>query len=326
MKGTYAVSIFLGLVLSISVYAPQAEGVTSCSGKQVYPSQSLPSVAANNPPGTTFCVRDGTYNLSRAVVVESGDKFIGVFSDGTRPSIKTTTVHNIFDAKESVGATIRDLDISGAVGNNQCEPNCGRAIGGGQDLTVNNVRAHHNANQGIGGTKPGLLVTNSEIDHNGSYSFALDGGPRSAAGIKSVNSMTVLNSRVHDNYWSGVWCDNLCGAFQVKGSTLTKNGKAGIHYEASAGPAVFANNKIQANGGNNAIPASGRRAGLIIYASSNADVYGNTFGSNTFYGIEVAEDNRDWSPKLSKISLHDNTMNGDTIIGCALLPVICTNN
>jgi parallel beta-helix repeat protein len=260
------------------------------------------------------------------VTVQSGDRFIGVFSDGSRPTVTTTTVQNIFDAGRSNGATIQDLSISGAVGNDNCEPACGRGISGGEKLTVRNVRAHHNANQGIGGTQPGLLVTNSEIDHNGSASFALDGSPRSAAGIKSVNGFSVINSNVHDNYWSGVWCDNLCGAMQVRGSTLVRNGKAGIHYEASSGPAVFANNKIQSNGINNNLPKTARRAGIIIYASANVDVYGNTFGNNTFYGIHVAEDDRSWSPKLSKILIHDNTRNGDSIVGCSLLGVSCSNN
>jgi hypothetical protein len=170
-------------------------------------------------------------------------------------------------------------------------------------------------------------VTNSEIDHNGSFSFTNDGGPTSAAGIKSVNSLTVLNSNVHDNLWSGIWCDGiqgyLCGGMQVKGSTLTRNGKVGIHYEASTGPGVFANNRIFDNGKNTNAP---KRAGIIIYASQNIQIYGNTFGNNSTNAINVGEDTRTWSPRLSNISIHDNTMNGNTIIGCSLGPVTCTNN
>jgi hypothetical protein len=126
MKGTFALCIVLGLMLAVFADARQVEGVTSCTGTQVFPSQSLSSVAGSKPPGTTFCVRDGAHNVSNSVVVQDGDKFIGVFSDGSRPTVTTTTVRDIFNAYPSNGATIRDLSISGAVGNNQCEPDCGR--------------------------------------------------------------------------------------------------------------------------------------------------------------------------------------------------------
>ncbi|QIN84365.1 hypothetical protein GBA63_18250 [Rubrobacter tropicus] len=320
MKRLLVLSATLATLFSAFAYVPQAEGAT-CTGKQVSPGQNLSSVAANARAGTTFCIKDGNYAVPTPVRVQNRDRFIGMFSDGTRPSVTTTKAQHVFDANGSRGATIRGLGMSGAVGGDHCKPNCGRGIGGGTNLTINNVWSHHNQNQGIGGTGPGLLVTYSRIDHNGSPAFARFGESQSAAGIKSVNSMTVLNSRVHDNYWSGVWCDNDCDAFQVRNNTITANGKAGIHYEASSGPAVFANNVIRGNGTNAAV--AGRRAGLIIYASANAEVYGNAFGSNTYYGIHVAEDDRDWTPLLGNISIYNNTMGGDAIVGCTLSGVGC---
>jgi hypothetical protein len=185
------------------------------------------------------------------------------------------------------------------------------------------VRLTNNANNGIGGTGIGLIVQNSEIDHNGSRSFTrLDGGLSQSAGIKSVKgSLTILNSRIHDNYWVGLWCDLDCNAFTVKNSTITANGKAGIRDEISAGPAIFSGNTIQGNG---ALAAADRHAGLLIMSSANVDAYSNTFGANVGHGVEISEDVR--PPAVSNVKVHDNTMNGNSIKGCTLSGTSCYSN
>jgi len=323
-------TLALVVLLSINSYTTDdTRAAVGCVGKDVFPSQNLPNIAMNTPSGTTYCIHDGTYNISSPIVVQSGDVFWGVYSDSTRPVVTTTTARHIFDAgagiaghdDDAVGATIKQLIISGAVGDAQCEPNCGRGIGGGKNLTVDGVRLTNNQNQGIGGTLPGLVVRNSTIDHNGSRKFsALDGGPSSAAGVKSVNSLTVTGSNINNNYWNGVWCDEECNTFNVKNSTITDNGKAGISYEWSTGPTVISGNTIKRNGWNTEVTT--RRAGLIIVDSAHADVIGNTFGSNSRYGIEVA----DWTarpPAVTDVFVSNNTMNGDTIVGCGLVSGQC---
>jgi hypothetical protein len=179
-----------------------------------------------------------------------------------------------------------------------------------------------NANNGIGGAGIGLVVKNSIIDHNGSRSFTrLDGGPSQSAGIKSAGgSLTVLNSRIEDNYWVGLWC-NPCTTFTVKNSTITGNGKAGIHDELGTGPAVISGNAIKGNG---TLAAADRQSGLLIMSSKNVDAYNNTFGSNVGHGVEIDEDSR--PPTMSNIKVHDNTMNGDSLRGCKVRGVSCQNN
>lgn len=298
-----------------------AQEQTTCSGVYVSPSEDLVAAANTNAAGTTFCIQDGTHNVTSEIPVEAGDVFWGVYSDSTRPVVKTTTAYHVFFlTKDSSGATIQGLEVSGAVGDDSCEPACGRGIGGrGPDLTVDDVRATGNANQGIGGTGAGLLVRNSMIDNNGSLSFAQDDPdePVSAAGIKSVNSMTVINSTIRDNYWAGVWCDIECNAFEVHDSTITGNGKAGIHYEISSGPAVVEGNTIQDNG-HALFPSTvlTRRSGMLIISSANADVYGNTFGGNNTDAVEVANDGR--LPVVSNVKVHDNALNDDPLTGCDL--------
>jgi hypothetical protein len=315
---TAALSAF---VLSYLLYvSPAAKAAYSCSGKDVYPTQNLTIVAQNSPRGTTFCIHDGTYNISDPVRVDDNDRFIGLYNDSTRPAVVTTRAQNVFEASGSNGALIKGLKISGAVGGNYCEPECGRGITRGDHLTVNDVWLTGNKNAGIGGGGPGLLVQNSIIDHNGSYSFSNDGGSITAAGIKTMGSMTVLNSRITDNYWSGVWCDGGCARFEVRNSVIARNGKAGIHNEVSDGPSIFAGNTIKGNG---TLTRAPRRAGIVIVESTNVDAYGNTFGGNATYGVLMAKGTRH---ALSGVKFHDNTMNGDTKSGCDLTGVSCFGN
>jgi hypothetical protein len=317
-----SIAVLAYCLLSLS-NAQQAKAAYPCSGKHVYPSQNLTTVADNSPSGTTFCIHDGTYNVSKPIVVQDNDKFIGLYNDSTRPAVVTTKALFVFDANHGTdGALIKGLKISGAVGGNYCEPNCGRGIYGGNHLTVDDVWLTGNMNQGIGGTGPGLLVQNSLIENNGSRTFGRDGGPITTAGIKSSkNSLTVLNSTIRDNYWSGVWCDNDCEAFTVKNSTITGNGKAGIHDEVSRGPAVFSGNIIRGNGTHD---NADHRVGLLVVSSSNVDAYNNTFGGNVEYGVEVEDDGR--NPGVGAVKIHDNTMNGDSIRGCRLRGVSCYGN
>jgi hypothetical protein len=311
------------LFLAYLMYAPQANAAYPCSGKHVYPSQNLTTVAGNSAKGTTFCVHDGTHTISNPVRVDSGDRFIGLYSDSSRPAVVTSKAQQVFNAAGSSGVLIKGLKISGAVGGNHCEPGCGQGIRGGTNVTVNDAWITNNKNNGIGGTSTGLRVENSVIDRNGSFSFSyLDGRPSTAAGIKSsTGSLTVVNSRIVDNYWSGVWCDNDCNALTVKNSTLTGNGKSGIQNEISSGPAVISGNTIKGNG---TLAAANRHAGLLVVSSSNVDVYNNTFGNNVGPGVHIVNDGR--SPGIKDVTVRDNTLGLDNIEGCSLSGVQCYGN
>jgi hypothetical protein len=322
----FAVVVTLTLLIFVSwachVERNRHAKVGSCIGKQVYPPSDLTRVAASARPGTTFCIHDGTYHVASNIPVQSGDTFTGVYSDTSRPTVWTDRAEQIFHTASADGATIRNLAVKGAVGGDYCQPSCGRGIGGeGEHLTVDNVHATQNANQGIGGTGDGLLVKNSTIDKNGSSSFTEDDATASAAGIKSVNSMTVLNSRVSDNYWVGVWCDLECGAFEVRRSTISDNGKVGISDEISSGPAVIANNLIQRNG---TLVAANRHSGLLIVDSENVNVYSNVFESNAQYGVEIVTTGR--PPGIDDVMVHHNTTNGNFLKGCILAGVSCSRN
>jgi hypothetical protein len=118
-----------------------------------------------------------------------------------------------------------------------------------------------------------------------------------------------------------VWCDIDCNALTVKNSTITGNGKAGIHDEISNGPAVISGNTIKGNG---TLAAADRHAGLLIMSSKNVDAHNNTFGSNVGHGVEIDEDRR--APEMGNVKVHDNTMNGDSLRGCKQRGVACYGN
>jgi hypothetical protein len=327
----------------------------ACTGQQIRPGENIAAVVNGDSTARTWCIQDGEdYTITSPIDAQTNEKFIGVYSDGSRPGIKTTTAKFIFDMSGTSGGYFEGLSISGAQYDNSVTTraaNQGKGIGnGGSGIRVWNVRAHHNENQGIGGTNPDLRVYYSEIDNNGSHEAAADNTgadtipgdqPVSAAGIKSANSMYIYNSYVHDNYWSGVWCDEHCTeattAFEVHDTAFVNNGKAGIHYEITEGPAVFEGNTLNKNGtgsmwtdANASKYSQTPKAGIIVSGSQNADIYSNFFatisnGSNQGNASEIKRDANN-RLTLSAISVHDNTLGGDTLVGCTLTGVSCTNN
>jgi hypothetical protein len=318
------VALAIAALICSLLYAPQgAMAAYSCSGKHIYPPQNLTLIAENSPAGTIFCIHDGTYNVSSPVRAQNNDKYIGLYNDSTRPEVVTSQAKQLFNVRGSSGVEIKGLKIAGAVGGNYCEPGCGQGIRGGDNLTVRNAWITNNMNNGIGGVGPRLLVEDSIINYNGSYSFSiLDGGLSTTSGIKSSEgSLTVVRSEVTYNYWNGVWCDNDCNALTVKNSTLSRNGKAGIQNEISSGPAVITGNNIM---GNSQLVAANRHAGLLIVSSSRVDVYNNTFGDNVGPGVKFIDDGR--SPGLSDVKFHNNIMNLDALEGCHLSGVSCYGN
>ena len=318
---TLAAIILASVALMVSSTARANAAGETCTGVQVSPGNDLARVAAARPAGTTYCIRDGTYPVASKIVVQSTDIFKGIYSDSTRPTVTTTTAEQIFDATGSTGATISDLTVSGAVGDTSCQPACGRGISGGANLTLENVRATENENQGVGGTGANLVIRNSVFDSNGTREFYAEGTYASAAGVKSVNSMFIYNSRATDNAWVGFWCDLECGAFEVHDSVASRNGKGGIFYEVSTGPAIFEGNLFQ----NNGYSETWRRpGGLLMVSSQNANAYGNTFGSNNEAGVRITEDER--SPRVSNVNFHNNVMKGDPLMGCTVSGVLCSKN
>lgn len=314
-----ALAVALAVALILPIYS--SVEASACSGVSLRPGSDLSEAARANPPGTTFCIQDGNHRVPVNIPVEDGDTFWGLYTDGSRPQLKGVGADHILETQGADNATIRGLAVSGATGGDYCEPDCGRGIGGGgKNLLLEDVRAYNNANQGAGGLGEGAVIRDSRFDHNGTASFSDFAGPRSAAGLKTVSSIEVYDSEFTQNYWNGFWCDEECGATEVHDSVLSGNGKAGLDYEISSGPAVFEGNTIQENG---FLASANRHVGLLIVESSNVEAYNNTLGGNAEYGALFAEGNRH---PLENVTFRENETNGDILKGCSLSGVTCEKN
>jgi hypothetical protein len=281
-----------------------------------------------------FKIAPGTYTVDKALDLNTGDKLVGDYTTFPRPTIAGNgTVQNIVDANGTKGVSISGLRIMGAHGVKANQPNTGRGISGGADLTLTDVRLTDNDNQGVGGTSAGLVIDRSEIDHNGGGSngaFYAQDGRETAAGIKTVHDATITNSYIHDNYWTGVWGDINATDLDVSGSRIVGNGRIGIHFEISAAtvadPATFEGNVIQGNG--LAPYVWGRHGGVVVVNSAFARVVNNTLGQNRDMGVRVFHDaSRSAGVVTHDVSVSGNTLNGDTLyIQPRLLNVGASNN
>lgn len=315
-----AVSAAIGLGSSAASAGPCSPTIT--------PGENIARVVAGCSGSTTFTIKDGSYRLSGPINVSSGDVFKGVYSDKTRPTIDANGAEAAFKVGGTNGVRISGLDISGADGGNYCAPACGKAIAGdGTNLQVSDVRIHHNANQGIGNPGNGFILENSEIDNNGSYPFtALDkrskSEPSSAAGIKILNAGTFRNNEIHDNFWTGIWCDNRGGPIVVTGNRIYDNGKAGIQYEICTGKSVIKDNVVTHNGfidGDGGSP----RAGIVLQDAQGVEVSYNTVRDHPRYGIHAVQGNRQ---RTFGVEIHHNRLTNDAVQGCQLSGINCYSN
>jgi hypothetical protein len=325
LKTRLASAIAIAMLTSaLPVLVAQSASAASCSGVPVNAgSNSLQAAINSHGNNTTFCLRTGTYNISSTIKPKPDDAFIGTGTTRDGTTIKTSSAQIIFAAAPN--NVFRRVAITGAV--NACPGrNCGATgmgINGGSNLTLDNVHLYNNGRSGIGGSGNGLLVTHSEVDHNGART-----GDGVSSGIKSVHTLTVTHSYVHDNKNSGIWCDISCGSYNVTGNTVTHQTGSGIFMEISQGQAVLANNVVKHNN----TSRSRARGGILVTSSMNVKIYGNRLRGNHRFGIGALADHRaggcgtpdaSCGYALSNISVHSNNLGGDSLRGCALHGVTC---
>jgi Right handed beta helix region len=300
-------------------------GTGSCNGINVDPGRgTLDEVADAAPAGSTFCLPAGTFIVIRPVEAENGDVFVGSGRDATFIE-GDGTVRNLFMGGPGAHFTAASLDISGAVANAACAPRCGRAFMPSAGITVRDVRCHHNDSLCIGGGGGPTTVEGSEIDHNGldQGSWAIEAG-----GIKRITgTVTIRNTYIHDNGGNGAHCDKCEGAlFLVENNVIERNGGTGVSYEISGGfdaadRAIIRNNTIRENGWEQ----QGGSGGVYVISSQDVEIHGNAFGGNYGgKGVYVYDDSRGFV--VRNVSVHDNTLNGDSVQDCSLPGVDCVNN
>jgi len=301
---------------------PREAAPVECDGRQVTVTSDIQQVIDHNKKGSTFCLEEGTYEVSSSIRPPEGTQLIGAGMEKTH--LVGTGAGIIIDAKNTAGVLIAHMDISDARGNRGCRPSCGSGLRGGSDNIVRFVRVHHNANHGIGGSGDALLIENSEIFANGSSEFL----GCCAGGVKSGNSFTIRNSYVHDNIGSGIWCDVDCPRFVVEDNVVINNSKNGVRFEhggdasdsvVAASSALIVRNKIQGNNTSRHTPG----AGIEVNSASNAEIAFNVLGRTTDGTGILVRGSR--YPIINNL-IHNNNMHEDRVNGCHLSGVTCTGN
>jgi Right handed beta helix region len=301
---------------------------SSCrpEAKRLSTLRPLPT-SIGNPRGRETCkpkaesVGAGTFTLGSTVQAQLGDVFRG------RGRTATSIVGDGFigDLFRSTGGshTIRALSLSGARADASCHPGCGRAVTG--SVAFRDVHCFDNDTACAGPER--IRMVDSTCDHNGAI-IATVSTARTASCIKTVRggSLLVKGSWIHDNPWNGLWCDFCDGpnsSFVVRDSVIENNGHIGIAWEVSGGTtagdfALIEGNIIRHNN-TTWRDEPGRGAGITCSDCADLTVRGNTFRHNATAVWVLVNDRADWAGNPG-ISITDNVLKGDAIIGPTTLP------
>ena len=313
------------------------------------PGDDLPEVI-NGVTHQSFCLEAGTYDLENDVLeLGTGSSLVGE-KGSTAPRgpgvaveapVKIVGDGDAIVRPEGAHVELRWLDVSGASGDADCKPVCGRGIDGSDapHLSVRYVRSHHNDNNGAGGIEGGSVFDHVEVDHNGTPEF--DGC--CSGGLKGADQYEVRFSYIHDNHNNGVWCDAGCfepsiplrNGFWVHHNLIVDNWHNGIRYENSPKDAddhpraLIANNEIH---GNDLEVETGHQGGVVVNSAQNATVERNRFGMAVINGVRY-EANGGAAIEFggARTPLEDNEataniLGNEMIKGCDPPEVVCTDN
>ncbi len=344
-----AATIYLFQIINslktISQPNPVNEAAEPCVGVNVPATADLATIMGSNPAGTTYCLEAGTFKVTSTIKTESGDRVIGAgrdatFIDGTglsptAPGIFITTDNNYFANLGIFGAP-----TPAAGGPIYCTPyksDCGIAFFlMGSPLTVQSVDCHDNGGNCIGGGGSANITVNDLNCWNNGNAYSMTSEFLYAACIKRVaiyepgGNTTVTNSYIHDNPWVGLWCDYCThGLFDAENNRFVHNGLAGIEWEMSGGwtsddHAIIKNNVFQ----NNNYLGFSYSGGMHVSTANDITIESNTFQGNSIGGINIicTGSRNPPQPDSRGVVVQSNTMNGDSVVGCSLTGVTCTNN
>lgn len=284
--------------------------------------QSIQSAVDAHAAGATFYLKAGTYH-QQSVIPKDGMTFIGetgAILDGDNTTAKAfsgkashVTINHLvvqhYNSALSSGAIQGDWNVSTGWVVENCEVRENHAAGVyiTDNIIVRNNFIHNNGQIGILGKGNGAYLTGNEVSYNNTGGNNIDW---EAGGMKFLESSGVqfVKNYVHNNYGPGIWFDSNNQNAVIDGNRVENNTGAGIFYEISYG-AIIRNNTVTANGGTGSIA----RAGILVSASPNVQVYSNTLSGNS-NGIVGLQADRSSSRALygpflvQNLSVHDNTV------------------
>ena len=247
---------------------------------------------------------------------------------GTSPTARRVeaSVTDVAFTGRASGVTIEGLTIekyaspaqSGAIAgaegpgwtiqNNVLRWNHGAGVLLGPSMRVLNNELLANGQLGVvgGDYQSGIVIEGNEIAYNNEAAFdpGWEGG-----GTKfwATTNLIVRNNYVHHNYGPGLWADYDNYGLIYEGNTVEDNAWAGIFHEISYA-AVIRNNRVRRNG---FLDPRGWfwRAGILIVASPDVEIAGNTVedNANGIVGIQQDRGTGGRGPYLIRnLWVHDN--------------------
>lgn len=182
----------------------------------------------------------------------------------------------------------------------------GIRIGNGMKVIAN--RVHHNGQLGMGGSGKNMYFEHNEISYNNTQGFnwLIEGG-----GVKIVKSQNVIfrGNFSHHNVGPGFWADVDNQNITYEGNRIADNSGPGIFHEKSY-DALIKDNWVGRNGFGFKVWLIG--SGIVISASSNVEILGNTIRYNAG-GIGLVHATPS-SGKLGPFDLHDILVSDNEII------------
>lgn len=159
--------------------------------------------------------------------------------------------------------------------NNLITLNHGMGIRSGNGMQILNNKIEHNGQMGLGGSGNGIVVAGNDIGYNNyaGYSYGWEAG---GCKFTYTKGLVIRDNYAHNNNGPGLWTDIKNQDTVYERNRTTENKVAGILHEISY-HAVIRDNTIIDDG----FAAPGKASpwyggGIVISASENVDVYGNT--------------------------------------------------
>ena len=189
--------------------------------------------------------------------------------------------------------------------------NHGMGIRLGDAMQVLGNKIIDNGQLGVGGGGSNGVVDGNEVAGNNyaGYDYGWEAGGSKFA---FTHNLVVRNNSVHNNDGPGLWTDLENENTLYDHNHTSSNREAGILHEVSYS-AVIRNNVIE-NDGFSDLPKTEPwwGAGIIVAASSDVEVYGNTV-TNCMNGIVGTQPQRELSHKgtpylLQNLDVHDNSI------------------
>jgi hypothetical protein len=291
----------------------------------ISPGQSIQAKVNSYPAGTQFLIKAGTYTKQR-IVPKSGNAFIGEpgaildgknatayafdrdgkpFATGVR--IKGLIIQN-YASPDQHGAIMAHSTTGWIVENCEVRYNKHAGIKLGNKMKVLNNHIHHNGQIGISGVGDSVLVEGNEIAFNNYQKTFPFGHVLGGAKFVKTRWLIVRGNNVHDNQGNGLWMDIDNIHALIEKNVSVNNSGAGFMHEIGY-DAVIRNNTAKGNGYARDWVTG---AGILISASANVEVYGNTVLDNKqgIVGIQQfrTKNGVDYSSNLKNLYVHHNTV------------------